>query len=187
MNELIVLKSPRSLIYREQPNRTFEADEIVGVVDAGQTITKFGYEPSKLSYESSIQLAEGQPERIIDAYERTAASPPELREYINCHIFAFYALGKARKLKQHDIYPTRPLVQVDHENLCAGISYATVLKSGIVNHSLLGTGDGSKSLSVLGDHGIFALMKNETLKNFYGADRVVMMDLDEIEDKDSCN
>lgn len=181
MNELLVIKSPQFL-HRSSTGFRFYADEIVGVVDNHRTITKNGYTPSADDYEDSINLIEGQPQRIIEAFERTAAATPEMKEYVNCHMFVFFALGRAKSLKQHEYYPGIPQARTQYDALDAGAPYSTVLPNGTINHSLLGTGVSNESISVLGDNGIYASMKNETLAGLYEANKIVAMRLEDIDE-----
>lgn len=176
MNELLVVKSPQFL-HRDSTGFSFYTEEVVGITDDGRTLTKYGYKPSSGDFEDSISLAQGQPDRVTEAFERTAASIPGLKDYINCHMFVYFALGRAKHLKQQKHYPGVALASTSYDTLSAGVPYSTVLPNGVISHSLLGVGASDESLSVLGDNGILAVMKNDTLAKLYEADQMVEMSL----------
>lgn len=175
-----MVKSPQ-LFRIETTGFEFETEEIVGIVNGNTTISKYGHKHTADELEGIVPVGEGQVDAIIEAYERTTAAEPDSKEFINCHMFVYFALGRTKRLKKFIEYPASAGAKVEFDKTEPGSSYSTVTSEGVINHSLLGTGIPSKSLNVLGDDGPLMLMDNRTVADVYESKYIVKMDLSSLD------
>ena len=173
MSELTLVKIPVH-VEATDAHPAIDAERVVGLVPAeASTIIEYGYRARGVEIEEAIGFPGGISDRITDFYEQTIALSPEMRPFYDCHLFAFYALGRALKIKEHAelrVVSSHP-VEIT-SNLENGKAYMTALSNGTHNHSVLGIGRGAYNLSVIGEKMPMLVSRNEDILDLYGATQI---------------
>ena len=176
MTELVLLTSNRPM-KRLETGFEFEAEEVVGVIEGNRTLLKYDYRTTgnEVSVDTGIdgQLAD----RIIEAFRITEGFSRYSGTYINCHLFIFFALNKARSL-EGDAWISQAGENVGVYDTEVGKPYATSDLNGNVSHSFMGISQRGKGLSVLGYGGDLTICDTETLLRLYEADAIFEANLD---------
>ena len=160
----------QSSISNHQPR----ARNVIGVTSSdSSTVVEYGHSLSGTEQEEIVEISEEKAERIVEFFAQTFARDPSERPFYNCHVFAYWALGKVTVLRKYEcfdgIFISDP---ADETELKPGDVYCTMNSSGVVNHSLIATEPSGKNMSVLGDNQQLAIMSSEDILKFYDATRL---------------
>jgi len=165
MSELLLLTSSRS-ITSAKIETPFEFEEVVGVIKDDRTQVKPVHRLDGSEQEVSTGISGDMAERIVESFVSTRGFDRNRSSDINCHLFVFFAMGRARALEGNAWIPLLTK-SVSSQETEPGIPYATVTREGNISHSLLGTSLIGRSLSLLGNKGALSICSNEMLMNLY--------------------
>ena len=173
MSELILAKIPVH-VEATSIHPAIDAERVIGVLPAqSPAILEYGYRPSGREREEVISFPDDIPDRITDFYAQTIALEPEKRPFYDCHLFAFYALGKALKIKEYTALRVTSISPVETTStLEPGEAYMTTLANGTPNHSVLGIGKAAYNISVIGENMPMLVGHNSDILNLYGATQI---------------
>jgi hypothetical protein len=177
MQELLLLKTP--LRIRDNiSDHVFVGERVVGVAltDSPMVLEyRQDFRNRKIT-EEVISLRDREAPRVVDFYTQTLAREPSERPFFNCHLFAFYALGKATALKRYEHYNTN-ITPVEHDTkLMPSEVYGATTEDGVINHSILVIDRPGRNISVIGDHQPLVVGHVDEILPLYGAVRIQHME-----------
>lgn len=144
---------------------------IVGITAPGSpTVLEHGYKTDGYESEEALTLDSNQADRLVDFYERCRVAPPERTPFYNCHLLAWYTLGKVNDLLAYDNYRVSQIDDAHSTQLEAGQAYMIQVDTSY--HSLLGINRPDYNLSILGDRSPLAISKNAELLSLYEGTRI---------------
>ena len=175
MTELVLSKRldrDKFTLYHETYT-PFDFERVVGVsLPASKPVWEYKYKPNGIEIEESLAIDTDLADRIVDFYGQTKARKPKKRPFHNCHMFALYAAGAISKLDSYKYFEMDADDPVATDVLELGKTYA-IMADHDPCHSVIGINKPERSLSVLGDYGIMAVVNNALLMDLYQGNKML--------------
>lgn len=173
MSEISLITVP-AYLEADTTHPDLHCQRVVGIAaPQTPTITEHGYVSIPEEVERPMAFPGEISERITDFYQQTLAKEAGERPYYDCHMFAFYALGKVHKLALAKSMTVDAAWAVpDDGPLTLGEPYVTVTDNNTINHSVLGVHEPDLNLSVIGTHMPLVISGNQDIVRLYGAQKL---------------